>query len=229
MPFSRSLRDNSSARCASPTETTSGRCRSICPINSSRLAPAANATTPNLSGRASTTDRHCRPIDPVEPKMDSCFKESFNGVRRLAAAFPSSPSAARRPVDLRPWRVDQYPIIPDNRNGKDERVDSVKNAPMTGQNTAGILDPRAALVRRFEKVANLPRHVAHRRHRKQVRQWHEDPAAEDESNQHGSHKTGDSSFPGFLRAKVWCKRMLAYGAAHKISGTITNPGNHQRE
>jgi hypothetical protein len=26
---------------------------------------------------ASTTERHCRPIDPVEPNMANCFKESF--------------------------------------------------------------------------------------------------------------------------------------------------------
>src|SRR5260370_4865047 len=100
---------------------------------------------------------------------------------------------------------------------------------MPGQNTAEFFAPRGPFVRRLKYTPIWPRHVAHRRHRKQVRQWHEDPAAEDKSNQHGSHKTGDSSFPGFLRAKVWCKQMLAYGAAHKIGGTITNPGNHQRE
>src|SRR6266705_5698902 len=148
MPFSRSNWDSSSARLASPTDTTSGWCRSICPATSSRLAPAARATTPNRPGRLSTTERHCRPVEPVEPRMDSCFTESFDF---LFVGWKLS--------DLRPGRVDHYPIIPDNRNGEDERVDSVKDAAMPRQNAAGILHPRAALVRRFEEIAHLPRDV----------------------------------------------------------------------
>ena len=56
-------------------ETSSRRWRPPWPVNSSKLPPAASATIPNRSGNASTTERHCRPIEPVEPKMDSCFKE----------------------------------------------------------------------------------------------------------------------------------------------------------
>src|SRR5713226_5182108 len=155
MPFSRSNWDRSSARLASPTDTTSGWCRSIWPTNSSRLAPAASATTPKRPGRDSTTERHCRPIEPVEPKMASCFTESFDF---LFVGWELS--------DLRPGRVDHYPIIPDNRNGEDERVDAVKDAAMPRQNTAGILHPCAALVRRFKQVPNLPRDVADSSHRK---------------------------------------------------------------
>src|SRR6266496_5307428 len=81
--------------------------------------------------------------------MDSCFTESFDF---LFVGWKLS--------DLRPGRVDHYPIIPDNRNGEDECVDSVKDTSVAGQKTTGILDPRAALVRRFEKIAHLPRHVA---------------------------------------------------------------------
>src|SRR3989442_10111210 len=126
MPFPGSRRDNSSVRPAAATDTTSGWWRSIWPTNSSRLAPAASATTPKRPGRDSTTERHCRPIEPVEPKMESCFTESLDF---LFVGWKLS--------DLRPARVDHYPIIPDNRNRKDERVDSVKDAAMPRQNTAG--------------------------------------------------------------------------------------------
>src|SRR5207244_5036739 len=139
---------NSSARAPSPSETTSGRCRPICPINSSRFAPAASATTPNLSGKASTTERHCRPIDPVEPKMDSCFTEPFVFLFVGWKLF-----------DLRLGRVDQYPIIPDNRNRQDERVDSVKHTAMPGQNDADSLDPRTPLIRRFQQIRNRHRDI----------------------------------------------------------------------
>src|SRR6267378_4895330 len=44
---------------------------------------------------------------------------------------------------LRLGRVDPDPIIPDNRNRKDERVDSVKDSAMARQQASGILDPRA--------------------------------------------------------------------------------------
>jgi hypothetical protein len=37
--------------------------------------PAANATTANRPGSDSTTDKHCLPIEPVEPKMANLEKE----------------------------------------------------------------------------------------------------------------------------------------------------------
>src|SRR6266567_538598 len=111
---------------------------------------------PGRSAPPSSTLRPGRPlrIEPAEPRMDSCFTESFDF---LFVGWKLS--------DLRPGRVDHYPIIPDNRNGEDECVDSVKDTSVAGQKTTGILDPRAALVRRFEKIAHLPRHVADSSHR----------------------------------------------------------------
>ena len=35
--------------------------------------PAESATTPKRGASASTTERHWRPIEPVEPRMASCF------------------------------------------------------------------------------------------------------------------------------------------------------------
>jgi len=77
MPFSRSLRDNFVGPLRIPNR------------NHLRPVPARSARS-TLPGwprrqcddtkplRQSFHDRqHCRPIDPVEPKMDSCFKESF--------------------------------------------------------------------------------------------------------------------------------------------------------
>src|SRR3989449_11280065 len=58
-----------SARVASATETSCGRCRKTCAANCSRFSPAASATTENRAGRDSTTLRHCRPIEPVEPRI----------------------------------------------------------------------------------------------------------------------------------------------------------------
>src|SRR2546425_3803476 len=58
-----------SARVASATETSCGRCRKTCVANCSRFSPAASATTENRAGRDSTTLRHCRQIEPVEPSI----------------------------------------------------------------------------------------------------------------------------------------------------------------
>src|SRR5260370_19294969 len=218
IPFSRSKRDRSSALPASPTETTSGWCRSICPISSSRLAPAASATTPNFPGRASTTERHCRPIDPVEPKMDNCFTESF------VFLF-----VGWRPSDLRPGRVDQYPIIPDNRNGEDERIDSVKHAAMSRQNTPRILDPRAPLVRRFQQVAHLPRHVPHRRHPQQMRKRYSHIPRKNESHDQQPKKTPDRPLPCFLGTHMRPQLVPANGTPHEICHRVSHPDNHHRE
>src|SRR5882672_11537956 len=157
MPFPRRSTASSSAFLASPTDTNSGLCRSICPASSSRFPPAASATTANLPGRDSTTDRHCFPIEPVDPKMESCFTE-------LLIPFLSDGDSA----GLRLGRVDPDPIIPDNRNRKDERVDSVQDPAMARQQASGILDPRAPFVRRFKQITLLPRHVSLRRHPQKV-------------------------------------------------------------
>src|SRR5437879_1410262 len=72
------------------------------------------------------------------------------GVRRLAAAFLVIPIAGGNPSDLRLGRVDQYPIIPDNRNREDQRIDSVKYTAMPWQNASRILDSRTSLISRLQ-------------------------------------------------------------------------------
>src|SRR5256885_7314700 len=69
MPLAFSRAANSSTFVSSPTDTISGRCFSICLVNSSTFAPAASATTPKRPGSDSTTDRHCPPIEPVDPNI----------------------------------------------------------------------------------------------------------------------------------------------------------------
>src|ERR1700736_1196896 len=101
---------SSPALAASATDTISGRYRSICSASSSRLPPAASATTPNRPGSASTTDRHCLPIEPVEPKMANFEK---GGVTQPFFLVFSN----RDSTDLASRRVNQRPIIPDNRDG----------------------------------------------------------------------------------------------------------------
>src|SRR5580693_3478617 len=93
------MQASSCALFSSLTETSSGRCRSIWPASSSRLPPAASATIPNRSGSASTTERHWRPMEPVEPRMDSCFK-------KLSAPFDAEPDGTDTLVGLWPheWK-----------------------------------------------------------------------------------------------------------------------------
>jgi hypothetical protein len=40
-------------------------------------------------GKASTTERHCRPIEPVEPKIDNCFTMSFDSLLECGALTPT--------------------------------------------------------------------------------------------------------------------------------------------
>src|SRR6267378_1169176 len=130
---------------------------------------------------------------------------------------------------LRLGRVDPDPIIPDYRNGKDERVDSVKDAAMTGQETPGILDPSATLVRRFKEIAHLPRHVSNRSHPQKVLQRSVDPTHENERNEQRSEETRYRPFPRFLGAQMRRKCMLADPSAHEIRRRITHPRDDQRE
>src|SRR5258708_15498304 len=92
-------------------DTISGRCRSICPTSSSRFEPAASAITPNRPGSDSTTERHCRPIEPVEPRMANLVKDcvtnsSFPCFRGLC--FSGLCFRGRVP-ELHARRVDQRP------------------------------------------------------------------------------------------------------------------------
>src|SRR5215813_1607429 len=162
MPFSSNNWESSSTRFASPTDTTSGWWRSICPISSSRFAPAASATTPKRPVSDSTTERHWRPIEPVEPKMESCFTGCFEFLYTNWRVVPG----------LGPGRVDQDPIIPDNGNRQDKCVDPVKNAAMAREQTAGIFDPGAALVTGLQQISHLPCDVSQRSHRQQMTQRH---------------------------------------------------------
>src|SRR2546429_9639973 len=206
------------SRAPSPSETTSGRCRPICPINSSRFAPAASATTPNLSGKASTTERHCRPIDPVEPKMDSCFTEPFVFLFVGWKLF-----------DLRLGRVDQYPIIPDNRNGQDKRIDSVKHSAMPGQNAAGILDPRAPLISRFQQVAHLPRDISHRRHPQHMRQRHSHKPRKNDRHDQRTNYTRRRPLPSLIGTQMRRQLVFPNRSPYEIRCRISHPDNHHRE
>src|SRR6266849_5670208 len=218
MPFPRSSTASSSAFLASLTDTTSGLCRSICPASSSRFPPAASATTPNVPARDSTTDRHCFPIEPVDPNMASCFTELLIPLLSMVTL-----------AGLRLGRIDPDPIIPDNRNRKDQRVDAVKDAAMTGQQASRILDPRTTLVRRFQKIAHLPRHVSHCSHPQKVLQRSVDPTHKNERDDQRAKETRYRPFPRFLWAQMRRKGMLADRSAHKIRGRITYPRDHQRK
>ena len=55
------------------TETILGECLTIWSAMSEAFAPAARPTTSKRPGNDSTTFRHCRPIEPVEPRMDIRF------------------------------------------------------------------------------------------------------------------------------------------------------------
>jgi hypothetical protein len=58
-------------------DTSLGRYRAICSATSLTFDPAARATTSKLPGSESTTFRHWRPMDPVEPKMAMRFMRLF--------------------------------------------------------------------------------------------------------------------------------------------------------
>ena len=75
MPFALSRPASSSAFAASPTDTISGRCRSIWPDQFVEVAARSQRHHAQIApGSASTTDRHCLPIEPVDPKMANFVK-----------------------------------------------------------------------------------------------------------------------------------------------------------
>src|SRR5579863_2218665 len=122
IPLARSSAASSSAFSALATETSSGRWRAIWPASSSRLPPAASAAMAKRSGNASTTERHWRPIEPVEPKMASSFNEKLSPLTFLRNYRDG----------LTAGQINPNPIVPDNRKGQNQHVDSVKNAAMAG-------------------------------------------------------------------------------------------------
>src|SRR5882724_13124260 len=128
---------------------------------------------------------------------------------------------------LRLGRVDPDPIIPDYRNGEDEGVDSVKDSAMPGEQTPGILDPRASLVRRFEQIANLPRHVPNRSHPQQVCQGSVDPANKEDSDEQRAKETRDTAFPRFLGTEMRRKGMPSDRSAYEIRRRVAHPGDDQ--
>src|SRR5260370_41741354 len=178
MPFARSFCARSSAFAASPTDTTSGRCRSIWPTSSSKFEPAASATTPNRPGSDSTTARHCRPIHPVEPKMFNFVKDGVTNASSFALepaflglgirAHVFGPVFCNGVPKLRPRRVDQGPIIPDTRNGQNQRVDTIEDPAVSRQHPSRILHAGAALVSRFEQVADLACDISRSCHGQQM-------------------------------------------------------------
>src|SRR5260370_15844875 len=178
MPFARSFCARSSAFAASPTDTTSGRCRSIWPTSSSKFEPAASATTRNGPGSEPTTARHCRPIDPVEPKMANFVKDCVtNSSSYVLGRYVVGPMYSRPcfgPVfcngvpELRPRRVDQGPIIPDNRNGQNQRVDTIKDPAGSRQHPSRIIHAGAALVTRLQQVSDLARDISRAAHGQQT-------------------------------------------------------------
>src|SRR2546425_814989 len=89
-PWARSRPASSSARAAFATETSCGRWRAICEAIRSMFSPAARASTQKRDGSDSTTLRHCRPIDPVDPRMARRFKACLFSI-------PCLPHGSTRP------------------------------------------------------------------------------------------------------------------------------------
>src|SRR5581483_5483662 len=201
---------------ASLTDTSSGRCRSIWPVSSSRLDPAARDTTVNRPGSASTTDKHCRPMEPVEPRMASLFT-SCDFPRARAGGF----------ADSCPRRAKPCPIIPDNRNRQNQRVDAVQNPPVSGKQRTRILHTGTALVRRLQQIAGLAKEIPGSRHPQSLHDGNINPPSEGPARKERREQARDCPFPGLLRAQVRRQLVPADGPSHKVGGSVPNPHNNQ--
>src|SRR5215469_10236413 len=134
-----------------------------------------------------------------------------------------------RASDLHARRVNPQPIIPDNREGEDESVDTIKNTAVAGEERAGVLNAGAALVGRFEQIAHLAGDVAGCGHSEHVNRGdvYASPVFHGERDQEGAEEAGDRAFPGLLRAEMRDERMAANGPADEISGSVAHPGDDQ--
>src|SRR4051795_2141674 len=103
------------------TETISGAYRSICCASRSRLPPAASPTTRSASGNASTTSSVERPTEPVEPRME---------ILRMWLC--------RHDLEASEVVNDQEPVHVQNRRRVKDRIESIEEAAVAGDQRAGV-------------------------------------------------------------------------------------------
>src|SRR4051794_40870205 len=119
------------------TDTISGEYISICCASRSRLPPAARPMTRNASGNASTTSSVERPTEPVEPRME---------ILRMWL----------RRHDLEASEVvnDQEPVHVKDRRRVENRIESIEEAAVAGDQRAGVFHIGGAFSHRFGEVAD---------------------------------------------------------------------------
>src|SRR6266496_3011113 len=125
---SRSLR----AAERSDMATTRGRKRRTCSAARSAFLPAASAVTSKRPGARATTSSACTPIEPVEPRMASCF---------MRGTLPPEGG----------------PQI-DPRRDEEQRVDAVEQPAVPRDELARVLHARGALQHRLGEVAERAEH-----------------------------------------------------------------------
>ena len=211
---------NSSACLASLTETSSGRCRSTLAHSSSRLAPAARATILKSlrqrlhHGKTLPPNRACRAENGELLHRTIHFSVLPNWLETLLSVSPNLghqilPLTERRQTGmsvLPAGQVNPNPIVPDNRDGQNQRIDSVKNAAMARKQAARILDARASLVRGLKKIPDLSRDIARR-----------PPSPEGAVTAALSHRTN-------TRATINAPKMLANVPSQVFFGLSAAPG-----
>src|SRR5438132_3544607 len=128
-----------STSAGSRTETTSGRYRSTCSASRSILPPAASPTTRTWSEKASTTASVLRPMEPVLPRMETVRMSSGGHDPQTAEAI-----------------LYQHPVHVQDRCSVEDRVETVEEASVAGDQRARILDRRRALPHRLGQIADDP-------------------------------------------------------------------------
>src|SRR5437899_866160 len=135
---------------------------------SSTFSPAARASTQKRDGSASTTLRHWRPIEPVEPRMARRFKTYLFSIPEWCRVATShvewvcQPPGRIRAMKMSGDRVlpeskppalevmqgsqHQLKIVPDHGQSENKRVNAIEHPAMARQKSARILCSRAALV-----------------------------------------------------------------------------------
>src|SRR5438067_4270559 len=152
----------SATRSSSPVATrfTPSRCASA--RTAVLRERAARAVTTSRSGCAAMTSRACCPIEPVAPRIAT-------RVGPFIARYPSS------------HPTEQQDGGGHDRGGRDERIDTVQQAAVTGQQRSRILDPGAPLHPAFEQIAGeCDRSDEHRGHDGPCRESYERPVPEDD-------------------------------------------------
>src|SRR5690606_5182000 len=129
------------------TATTFGRKARICCSSSSTFRPAASATTSKRSGKRETTSSALRPMEPVDPRMES--------LRGAAIAIPSTDEKGL---------VSQGP----GRHEK-QRIQAVEDPAVSGDELARVLHVEGALDHRLGEISERPEHAGNTAQHEHVR------------------------------------------------------------